>query len=242
MLAAHQLLAELAQVYFEGGNTQLVRGVVAVPPTSWVADPTFIKTLLAGLAQNPVVQAVTVSGLFQSLPGPVACRAQGCKLSGGHDGRGGAAGHRHQHPAHPTHQLRRRRPVGPTGPLPDQRASPGRSVAILRPRQQAGVVQRTGLAIGAQLGQLSVAGDKSFTLTARNGNIPVTIASNAGYPVKGTLTLTSDKLTFSGGATHHSLSVSLAKSTNNYYVPVQARAWVSSRSGSRSPRPREAWS
>ncbi len=81
VLAAHQLLAELAQVYFEGGNTQAVRGVVAVPPNGWVADPTFVRTVLAGLAQSPVVQAVTVSGLFQSLPAPVACRSEGCKLS-----------------------------------------------------------------------------------------------------------------------------------------------------------------
>ncbi|HEX4220385.1 MAG TPA: hypothetical protein VHZ02_18570, partial [Acidimicrobiales bacterium] len=83
VLAAHQMLADLAQVYFEGGNTQSVRGVVAVPPTDWSANPTFVKTLLGGLtAQNPVVQAVTVSGLFQALGAPVACRAQGCKLAG----------------------------------------------------------------------------------------------------------------------------------------------------------------
>ncbi|MDQ1361652.1 MAG: hypothetical protein QOJ44_2029, partial [Acidimicrobiaceae bacterium] len=225
VLAAHQLLAELAQVYFEGGNTQSVRGVVAVPPNNWVADPTFVRTLLAGLAQNPVVQAVTVSGLFQSLPGPVACRTQGCKLSASAKTAGAGL------PVTAISTQRTRLTnFGAAAPSAQQvrfqiseLLLAGQS-EILRPGQQAQVVQRSGTAIGAQLGQLSVAGDKSFTLTARNGNIPVTIASNAAYPVKGTLTLTSDKLTFSGGATHHSLSVSLGKSTNNYYVPVQARA------------------
>ncbi|HEX4217373.1 MAG TPA: DUF6049 family protein, partial [Acidimicrobiales bacterium] len=94
----------------------------------------------------------------------------------------------------------------------------------LGPVQQARIVSRTGSALGAQLGQLSVAGDKSFTLTARTGNIPVTLGSNAGYPVKGVLTLTSDKLTFPGGTSRYSESVILNKSTNNRYVPVQARA------------------
>jgi hypothetical protein len=225
VLAAHQLLAELAQVYFEGGNTQTVRGVVAVPPNNWVADPTFVRTVLAGLAQSPVVQAVTVSGLFQSLPGPVACRSQGCKLSPSPR----AAGAGLPVTAISTQRTRLTN-FGTAAPSAQQvrfqiseLLLAGQS-EILHPGQQAKVVQRTGLAIGAQLAQLSVAGDKSFTLTARNGSIPVTIASNAGYPVQGTLTVTSDKLTFSGGATHHSLPVSLAKNTNNYYVPVQARA------------------
>ena len=225
VLAAHQLLAELAQVYFEGGNTEAVRGVVAVPPNNWVADPTFVRTVLAGLAQSPVVQAVTVSGLFQSLPGPVACRAAGCKLSP--SPRAGGSG---LPVTAISTQRTRLTNFGTAAPSAQQvrfqiseLLLAGQSES-LRPGQQAKVVQRTGQAIGAQLAQLSVAGDKSFTLTARNGSIPVTIASNAGYPVQGTLTLTSDKLTFSGGSAHHSLPVSLAKSTNNYYVPVQARA------------------
>jgi hypothetical protein len=223
VLAAHQLLADLAQIYFEGGNTQSVRGVVAVPPTNWSANPVFVKTLLGGLtAQNPVVQAVTVSGLFQALGAPVTCRTQGCKLAGAP--RGGL----------------------PVTAISSQRnrldsftaAAPSAHTAIsqisnlllsaqsetLGSPQQARIVSRTGSALSAQLGQLSVTGDKSFTLTARNGNIPVTIGSNAGYPVKGVLTLTSDKLTFPGGASRYSESVLLNKSTNNRYVPVQARA------------------
>jgi hypothetical protein len=226
VLAAHQFLADLAQIYFEGGNTQSVRGVVAVPPNNWSANPIFVKTLLGELsAQNPVVQAVTVSGLFQALAAPVSCRAQGCKLAA----------------------VPRSSGVGlPVTAISTQRsrldsfaaAAPSAHSAIgqignlllsgqsetLRSAQQATVVNRTGSALGAQLGQLSVAGDTSFTLTARNGSIPVTIASNAGYPVKGTLTLTSDKLTFADGTSRYSEAVPLAKSTNNFYVPVQARA------------------
>ena len=224
VLAAHQLLADLAQIYFEGGNTQSVRGVVAVPPTNWSANPIFVKTLLAGLtAQNPVVQAVTVSELFQALGSPVACRTQGCKLA--------AAPRAGGLPVTAISSQRSRLDSFTAAVPPGQVAISQISNLLLSAQsetlgspQQARIVSRTGSALNAQLGQLSVTGDKSFTLTARNGSIPVTIGSNAGYPVKGVLTLTSDKLTFPGGSTHYSESVLLNKSTNNRYVPVQARA------------------
>jgi len=224
VLAAHQLLADLAQIYFEGGNTQSVRGVVAVPPTNWSANPAFVKTLLGGLtAQNPVVQAVTVSGLFQALGAPVACRAQGCKLAAAPKAGGLPV---------TAISSQRSRLDSFTAAAPSAHAAISQISNLLLSAQsetlgspqQARIVSRTGSALSAQLGQLSVTGDKSFTLTARNGSIPVTIGSNAGYPVKGVLTLTSDKLTFPGGSTHYSESVLLNKSTNNRYVPVQARA------------------
>jgi hypothetical protein len=225
VLAAHQLLADLAQIYFEGGNTQSVRGVAAVPPTNWTADPAFVKTLLGGLTtQNPVVQAVTVTQLFQALSTPVACKTQGCKLAPPTSAGAGL----------PVTAIsnQRNRLVSFTAAAPSAHASVSQISDLLLSAQsetlgsaqQARIVSRTGSAIGAQLGQLSVAGDKSFTLTARNGSIPVTIGSTAGYPVKGVLTLTSDRLTFPGGTSRYSESVLLNKSTNNRYVPVQARA------------------
>ncbi len=224
VLAAHQMLANLAQIYFEGGNTQSVRGVVAVPPTDWSANPTFVKTLLGGLtAQNPVVQPVTVSGLFQALGTPVACRAQGCKLAGGPKAGGGLPVTAISTQRNRLDSFSAAAPSAPAiGPISNLLLSA--QSETLGPAQQSRIVSRTGSALGAQLGQLSVAGDKSFTLTARNGNIPVTLGSNAGYPVKGVLTLTSDRLTFPGGTSRYSESVLLNKSTNNRYVPVQARA------------------
>jgi hypothetical protein len=219
-------LADLAQIYFEGGNTESVRGVAAVPPTDWVANPTFIKTLLGGLtAQNPLVQAVTVSELFQQLGGPVACPGQGCKLT--QDTKSAGAGL----PVTAISGQRRRLDSFTTAaPSAHAAISPISSLLLsgqselLGSGQQKRIVSRAGSALGAQLGQLSVAGDKSVTLTARNGSIPVTIGSTAAYPVKGVLTVTSDRLTFPGGASRYSESVLVNKATNNRYVPVQARS------------------
>ena len=162
--------------------------------------------------------------LFQALGPPVACRAQGCKLAAAPKAGGGL----------PVTAIssQRSRLDSFTAAAPSAHAAISQisnlllsaQSEILGSGQQARIVSRTGSAIGAQLDQLSVAGDKSFTLTARNGSIPVTIGSSAGYPVKGVLTLTSDKLTFPGGTSRYSESVLLNKSTNNRYVPVQARA------------------
>jgi hypothetical protein len=223
VLAAHQLLADLAQIYFEGGNTQSVRGVVAVPPTNWSANPVFVKTLLGGLTgQNPVVKAVTVTNLFQALGAPVACRTQGCKLTGAP--KGGLPVTAISSQRNRLDSFTAAAPSAHTAITQISNLLLSAQSETLGSPQQARIVNRTGSALSAQLGQLSVTGDKSFTLTARNGNIPVTIGSVAGYPVKGVLTLTSDKLTFPGGTSRYSESVVLNKSTNNRYVPVQARA------------------
>ena len=208
-----------------------------------MADPTFVRTVLAGLAPSPVVQPVTVSGLFQSLPGPVACRAAGCKLSP---------------------SPRRRRVRLPVTAISTQRtrltnfgtAAPsaqqvpfqiselllaGQSES-LRPGQQAEVLSEHGPAVGAQLAQLSVAGDKSFTLTARNGQHPRHHRLQRRIPGQGHPDPDQRQADRSPGAAQHSSPVSLAKAPTTIYVPVQARASGEFKVGIILPRPPAAWS
>ena len=68
VLAAHQLVAELAQIYFEKPNDTTVRGVVAVAPNGWAANPTFVAALLSALDGNPVVQPVTTADCSPTWP------------------------------------------------------------------------------------------------------------------------------------------------------------------------------
>ena len=74
VLAANQLLADLAMVQtIQPGYS---RGMVVLPNPGWVADPTFLTTLLAGLNGNPMISAVTASQIFGvSSPGPPITRA-----------------------------------------------------------------------------------------------------------------------------------------------------------------------
>jgi hypothetical protein len=100
VLAATRLLAELSMIQVE--TPGVTRGVAAVPPARWTADPTFVETLTAGLSGHPLLQAVTVNGLFQavksssqvqrSLSTPGNSNAGSGGLSGGSGSGSGAGG------------------------------------------------------------------------------------------------------------------------------------------------------
>lgn len=223
VLAAHQLVAELAQLYYERPNGTSPRAVLAVAPRSWTDDPAFVDALLGSLDGNPVAQAVTTSQLFSLFPSPSTCRTT-CRLTGGT----GTAGL-------PVAAIRAQRvrvdgfaaaTVG-ARPLVLQLGDLvlGAEAQALHPAQQSGVVANAGAALDAQLGQLAVEGDQTVTLTASSGLVPVTVVSGAGYPVTGSLVLSSDKLLFPNGETQWSTSVTLLPHHSNVvYVRVRTRA------------------
>jgi hypothetical protein len=222
VLAAHQLVAELAQIYYEKPNDDTVRGVVAMAPPGWSDSPGFVGALLGALAGNPIVQAVTTTDLFTTFSAPTACH-NGCKLAPVTAGSGlPVAAIRDQ----------RARIDGFATAAPAARqvsAQLGDLVLAgeadnLRPAQQAAVLHNTSSAVDAQLSQLVVAG-QPITLTSQRGRLPVTIVSNAPYPVTASLTLTSDKLLFTqNGLTQLTVPVVLhPQHANVIFVDVQTR-------------------
>jgi hypothetical protein len=74
VLAANVMLAELAMIYTEAPNALSKRGVAVLPPASWVANPEFVNTLLAGLHGDPLVTATTASSLFGAIGAPQGTR------------------------------------------------------------------------------------------------------------------------------------------------------------------------
>jgi hypothetical protein len=225
VLAASQLIGELAQIYFEYPNLTSARAVVAVPPTGSALNPTMISTLLTDLANNPIVEGVTTATLFQTLSSPAACHG-GCKLTSPSSSSGLPAG---------AIRTQRTRIAGLTSAIVPAAAA-ARTLPLqlddlvlasesetLKSSQQSSVLHNTSAAINAQLGQFSVSGDQSITLTSRNGQIPVSIASAAPYPVTGTLTVVSDELLFTNGTRRVSRALTLHTATNPSYIPVQAR-------------------
>jgi hypothetical protein len=237
VLAASQLLGELAQIYFEYPNLSSARAVVAVPPTGATPNPSMIATLLTDLSNNPFVQGVTTAGLFQTLGAPAACRG-GCKLtSSGSSSSSGSSGSS-SNTGLPAGTIRSQRariaglasaiepPSSFATTLPRQLGDLvlASESETLKPSQQSSVLHNASAAVNAQLGQFSLSGDQSITLTSRNGQIPVSIASSAPYPATGTLTITSDELLFSNGTRRVSIpNTTLTKATNNFPIPVQAR-------------------
>ncbi|HEX3840078.1 MAG TPA: DUF6049 family protein [Acidimicrobiales bacterium] len=236
VLAASQLLGELAQIYFEYPNLSTARAVVAVPPTGATPNPSMISTLLTDLSNNPFVQGVTTADLFQTLSTPAACHG-GCKLttSGSSTSSGSGSSTTSGLPAG-TIRNQRTRIAGLASAI-EPPSSFARTLPVqlgdlvlaseaetLKPSQQSSVLHNASAAVNAQLGQFSLSGDQSITLTSRNGQIPVSIASSAPYPATGTLTITSDELLFANGTRRVSLpNTTLTKATNNFPIPVQAR-------------------
>jgi hypothetical protein len=225
VLAAHQLLAELAQVYFEAPNEAVPRGVVATPPPGWSPRGTFLDSLLSGLGSDPVLEPVTISGLFAAFTGSSRCGS--CRL----DAVGATE------PTLPAAAIRRaRQRVSSFASAVTSSGSSAQELvhrlsdlvlsseaAGLRPSEQLRLVAVAGGALDDQLATLAVSGDQSLTLTARKARIPVTIDSAASYPVSAVLTLSSDKLIFTNGQTRFSQPVALDHSTNVVYVDVRTR-------------------
>lgn len=225
VLAAHQLLADLDLTYWEQPSVPH-RGVIALPPAGWQADPAFVTALLQGLAPtaNPDLEAVTLSQFF----------AQVTRASSSS-----------QTPA-----VRQLSSSGADATLPsrfvgDVRASRGQWNAFKSATQGAGgVLARlddellvsessalgpsgrtralTGFhqGLGQQLSQIQLATDRSITLTSRTAALPVTILSSAPYRVVAVLSLSSDKLQFPDGSMRQ---VALDRSTTPVRVQVVAR-------------------
>jgi hypothetical protein len=224
VLAAHQLTAELAQIYYEQPNGLNPRAVLAVAPSSWSDNPAFVDALLGSLEGNPVIQAVTTSQVFAMFPTPAACHPD-CRLvsAGGPYGLPVAA-----------IRAQRARVDGFADASVGARALSsqlgdlvlGGEAQALRPSQQSAVVANAGAAVDAQIGQLSVEGNQSVTLTSSSGTIPVTLVSSASYPVSATLVMSSDKLLFPNGETLWSRSVTLIPHHSNV-VPVSVRSRAS---------------
>lgn len=230
VLAAHQLVAELAQIYYEKPNDDTPRATVVVAPSTWDDDPAFVDALLDGLDGNPVVEPITVGQLFASFP-PAGCR-DGCRLLGDPGGTGlPVTAIRHQR------QLVEGFSSAATGDTARGVETQLGSLVLagesetLRPAQQSAVLRNAGLAVDAQLGQLTVGGDRTVTLTSTQGTLQVTIVSTAAYPVTATLTLTSDKLLFPNGTTQWSEQTRLLPAAQGTaytnVVPVAVRARTS---------------
>jgi hypothetical protein len=220
VLAAHQLVAEVAQMYYEKPNDTTPRALVAVAPNDWVADPTFVTALLGALAGNPIVQPVTASGLFDTVGAPTACH-DGCRLLGG-PGTGLPVA---------AIRLQRQRVNGFASAAPSAHDLSGDlgdlvltgESELLRPGVQTRVLDNAGSALDAQLTQFAV-GDQTITLTSNRASVPISIESSAPYPVVASMTLTSDQLLFVANRTNQlTVPIPLHGHTNIVDVTVQSR-------------------
>jgi Family of unknown function (DUF6049) len=219
VLAANQLLAELAMIQLE--TPGITRGVVALPPPGWSPDPTFVSTLLGGLKSHPLLASVTVSSLFNQVATAPIVRQLASSPSGSDNASSGST----SAPSTSTvtispassaastpslsgdaGQIRTaRRQVSATAAvLPtnvalaatlQQQVLVSESIDVTEAQRQAllGSVAKTS---GQVFDQVVLPGSSSITLTSTKAQIPLTILLKRSLKLHVELQLTSQRLLF----------------------------------------------
>lgn len=224
VLNAHQLLADLAVLYNDRPGK--ARAVVAVAPRSFLPSDEFMRTLMDGLAGSPIAAGITLDTAFAV---PPMTTGRGAVVVRTLQPPGVASGL-------PVEQLQRTRQrvdgfasmLDSTNPIAETLDAEllAAESSELHPRQRTGYLDGIEAQIRRNVGLIQVPSRRTVTLTARTGQIPVTISSRASYPVHVQLRIDSDKLVFpkygrSGSAT---IPVELSKPNTAVPIDVEARA------------------
>ncbi|MEA2974440.1 MAG: hypothetical protein QOG82_2898 [Actinomycetota bacterium] len=219
-LSANHLLADLAVLYLDLPGEQ--RGVVALAPRDWQPDRVFLDTLRTGLAGEPVVEAIALDSLFATVPdatdlGEPLIRRPAVDPGGSLTGLVGDI-----------RAVRGRLDalgsvLGPTNAVSGdlgERLLVAESADLRAVRDRQTYLTGVRESIDEQLGGIVMPQNRSITLTARRGEIPVTFQNHTGHPVKVVVLMESDKLDFPGGAR---LQIDLTRLNTTHRFPVVAR-------------------
>jgi len=216
VLAAHQLMADLATIYFD--NPGLVRGVVALTPGTWQPNRELLDAALDGLGASPILSPVTLDTLFDTVPAATLVR----RLASGPSEASALS-------ASAIRAARDR--LDAFAPILDAKSplldayGELRLVsesADLRPRQRNAYLTGLGHQIDRQLALVRLPSRHTITLTARTGEIPVTIDNGADHAIHVVVQVESDKLVFPAGSSRR-IDLSAHRSVTERF-PVRARA------------------
>ncbi|MGH9131317.1 MAG: DUF6049 family protein [Acidimicrobiales bacterium] len=225
VLAAHQLLADLAMIYFDAPNATYGRGVVLETPSTWHPNSALLTTALGALANSPIIQPVTLAQLFVQTPESVIEPYGGVLVRQ-------LAAHPHPGPRLPTQAVRKARAelnafvstLGSNHPAVVSNVGDlllASEATDLSPAQRSSDLKNLDKLVHYQFRTIRLQTD-TVTLTARTAQLPVTITSDLAYPVSGVIQITSDKLDFaSGGSTQH-VTLSQRDKTVEFQVRIRA--------------------
>jgi Family of unknown function (DUF6049) len=201
VLDGHHLLADLAVVYLD--QPPASRGVVVRLPETVPLDPAFLAAVIDGLGGLPIVRPVPPSAVFDEVP-----------VSGA-DGETDGTGE-------PLRRVLRPVPADDIGTLAGRMATaeadvssftltaagaddvahlldrrllvaPGRE---LSPTEQSALLRANREDIERELAHVDLPDRQTFTLTARQGLVPLSVRNTAGYPMAVQLHFTGERLEF----------------------------------------------
>ena len=219
-LQAAHFLADLAVLYLDLPGEE--RGVVALAPREWRLDQVFLGTAVAGLLSHPVLEAIGLDTLFTNVP-PATDLGEPLVRRPAVDPGGSLTG--------VVDRIRGVRDrldalgsvLGATNAVSGdlgERLLVAQSADFRSARQRDPYLVGVQEAIDEQLGGIEMPQNRSITLTARRGEIPVTFQNHTGHPVRVVVRMESDKLVFPRGKT---LEIDLTRLNTTHRFPVVAR-------------------
>jgi hypothetical protein len=183
----------------------------------------FLSTVVQGLATSPLLAPATLDDVF-AVPAATTARRQPMVRSPAKSDPGDPAGF-------PTGALRDTRrhlesfrtllPPTVTIGTDFERALLTGESDDLRSRQRSNQVAGVQKLIAGQLRLVQLPGNRSITMTGGKGKFPVTIVSDAPYPVRVRLILRSDKLKLPGGVA--SMDLDLTRRITTHQFTAEAR-------------------
>lgn len=193
VLAGHQLIADLAQIYFEAPNTAQ-RGVLLFTPSPAADDRSLLDTVMRGLSSSPIVSTTPASGLFE-LPTAAGSRYLANPARG-----------RSPLPASDIRDVRSRiQSFAASFATPP--AGVGQVDALILASEGSGLspgarrayIDQANSALRHQMSLVQVPPARAITLTSSSTSIPFTIGSALAQPMRITIRFRSDGLTFPRG-------------------------------------------
>ncbi len=227
VLGAQHLLADLAVLYNDDPAAAR-RGVIAAPSRNWEPSAAFVETLLVGLETSPILEDVTIDGLFERVA--PATTGTGSRVAPlvrriAPPPPGTVAP---SLPASTIGQARRRvdafaSAVEATNPVLDRldRTLLVSQSADLRSRDRLRYLEGVQQQVRAEISRIAMPQNRSITLTAREGEIPVTITNSLDYPLRAVLRVASDTLEFPDG---DSQQLDLVRRNTTAQFTVQAQS------------------
>lgn len=232
---ANRIVAELAMIETEAPG--LRRGVALLPQAGWSASPQLLKTLIAGLAGNPLIEPVSASGLFSRVPtAPVSLELASRLPPDGSALQALAAA--------ATSILEARQKLdGVTSLLGGSSpALAGLSNDLLAsesvsltPETRAEILQSLNRALAKASGSFALPPATAITLTSTHGQIPITVLVSGSLQARVEVRLISQRLLFpvfkpAAGVcrvptpTEEVCVFDLTKQNTTVNVPVEARS------------------
>ena len=214
VLGAHRLLADLAVIYNDDPEIGR-RGVAVSPPRTWAPDASFVDALFDGLSSSPILRGVSLDRFFGDVD--VATTGSGERATPLLRRPVAVTAGTVEGSSLPSAGIRLARndierfasavdTTDPRGAAVIDRLDRTLLAATsvdLRARDRTRYVEGVGDQLDEQIAGIAMPQNRSITLTAREGEIPVTVRSNLGYPVRTVLRVFSDdRLDFPGGDRH----------------------------------------